>query len=519
MPSDSDKAIYKRYEAAKEGRGIWEETWQELSEFILPRKSVINTTPTPGEKRTKRLFDSTAIHANELLASAIQSTLTPSSALWFMGKVSNKKLMERQDVAVWCYDVAVAMWEAIKNSNFRSESFETFLDLPALGIGSLYADWDDELYFRSFFVGDFSIEEDAKGNVSAIYRESKITIRQAHELWEDKIPQHMKDKLNSSPDEEVDIVHAVMKRGTLGKFKTKKPIASYYLDVKTKSVIDEGGYDEMPYAIGRWSKVSGEKYGRGPGNTAIPDIRTLNRAKELILKKWNKDIDPPIDVPDEGISGQYKTFAGAINYVRPDLLGKIRQHEFNVNLNENQINVQELKLGINQIFLVDQLKLRDGPQKTAREVDELVDQMQRLIGPALSRQEIDLLKVMLMRVYGLMERRGKLPEKPDILKDEVFDVEFIGPLAKAQRQNEVASVDRWLAQTGGMAEINQNVLDIPNWDLIVRRYAELDGVPPDLINDEDTVKDNRNQRSEAQSQAEQKEMGMELVKGAMSGQG
>lgn len=503
--------IYKRFEAAKNGRGVWEDSWQELSEFILPRKATVQVKGTAGEKRTQRLFDSTAIHANELLASALQSTLTPSSSLWFMGKTKNKALMERKDVATWYYEVAVAMWMAIKNSNFRSESYETCLDLPALGIGCLYTDWNKGLTFRSYFVGDFSIEEDAYGNVTGVFRETTMTIRQAHELWGDQIPEHMKQKLEKNPDENVDIVHAVVPRGTLGVFATDKPVASYYLDVKTKKTIVEGGYDEMPYSVPRWSKVSGEKYGRGPGATAIPDVRTLNRAKELMLMKWNKDIDPPMDVPDEGISGQYRTFAGAINYVRPDLLGKIHQHGNSPNINENQINVQELKLGINQIFLVDQLKLGDGPQMTATEVNERIDEMQRMIGPAMSRMEIELLKPMLMRVYGLMSRNKQLPEKPQTLMDEPFDIEFIGPLAKAQRQNEVAAVDRWLGQIGAMAEMEPSVLDIPDTDEIVRRYAELDGVPVDLIMDKRQVEEARKAKAEAQQQQQMNEIGGEMV--------
>ena len=512
-------SMYKRFEASKRGIGIWEDQWQEESEFILPRKSTVQYKGTKGEKRTQRLFVSTAIHANHLLASAMQSTMTPSTSLWFMGEDEDEEIRNLDSVAQWYYDVSLIMWKEIKKSNFRSESFEVYLDLPALGNGCLFTDWGkDGLFFRTYFIGDYTIEEDEAGKVSGLFREATITVRQAHALWGDNIPDHMKVFLDKDPEHEVDIVHAVVKRGTLGSFKTNKPIGSFYLDKKTKSVIEEGGYDEMPYAVARWSKVSGEKYGRGQGDIAIPDIRTLNRAKELMLKKWNKDIDPPIDVPDEGISGQYKTYAGAINYVRPDLLGKISPHNPGVNLNENQINTQDLRNSIAQIFMIDQLKLREGPQKTAAEVNALVDEMQRLIGPALSRIETELLIPVLTRVFGLMDRRGMFPERPEELKGRKFNVAFIGPLAKAQRQNEVSSVDRWIGQIGAMAEVSPEVLDIPDFDGITRRYAELFGVAPDLVNDEDSVDETREIRAQQQEEAQQQEMIQQAVaKGGVGG--
>jgi len=57
---------------------IWWMEWQELADYILPRKNSIAVQRIPGYKRTQRLFDSTAPHDMELLASAIHGTLTPS---------------------------------------------------------------------------------------------------------------------------------------------------------------------------------------------------------------------------------------------------------------------------------------------------------------------------------------------------------------------------------------------------------------------------------------------------------
>jgi hypothetical protein len=44
------------------------------------------------------------------------------------------------------------------------------------------------------------------------------------------------------------------------------PVASIYIERKTKHVLQNGGFEEFPYAVPRWYKVAGEKYGRSPGH-------------------------------------------------------------------------------------------------------------------------------------------------------------------------------------------------------------------------------------------------------------
>ena len=73
---------FKRLEGLK-NRGNWESRWQAIEDYVLPRKAQITTVRSKGASRVGKLFDSTAIHANELLAASLQGTMSPSSALWF----------------------------------------------------------------------------------------------------------------------------------------------------------------------------------------------------------------------------------------------------------------------------------------------------------------------------------------------------------------------------------------------------------------------------------------------------
>jgi hypothetical protein len=55
------------------------------------------------------------------------------------------------------------------------------------------------------------------------------------------------------------------------------PVASIYLDEKEKHILDEGGFDEMPYMVSRWAKATGEIFGRSP---ACLRFQILNAARD-----------------------------------------------------------------------------------------------------------------------------------------------------------------------------------------------------------------------------------------------
>ena len=73
----------RRFKQLQTQRSNWENHWQELADYMLPRKADITRKRTQGDKRTERIFDGTAIHAVELLASSLHGMLTSPSTPWF----------------------------------------------------------------------------------------------------------------------------------------------------------------------------------------------------------------------------------------------------------------------------------------------------------------------------------------------------------------------------------------------------------------------------------------------------
>lgn len=496
--------LIKRYKRLKD-RGTWEETWQEITDYVLPRKSDVQVKRSPGEKRTNKLFDSTAIHSNELLAASLQGSLTNSSTTWVRLRARESGLNEIADVKFWLQDSATRMIQAFNRSNFNSEVHEHYLDLGSIGTGALFLEGNNGFVFKALFISEYYIEESSDGMVNAIFRVIEYTPRQAFEKWGKDIGEKLLEMYNTSPDKKITILHAILPRkdgDVQGKLKTNLPFASYYVDLKHKHLISEGGYHEFPVMVPRWTKVTGEKYGRSPSFTALPDIKTMNKAVELELKAWAKDIDPPFVGPDEGITGEFSLTPGTMNYVRFDLVDKVRPLESGHRYDVSRLKFDELKKSIRQIYFSDQLQLQSGPQMTATEVQVRFELMQRLLGPTLGRLESELLNPLINRAFQMMLRADEFLSPPKELEGQELDIEYVGPLARSQKLSEVQSIRDYVETIGGISGMKPDIVDNIDSDFIAIEVQRLLGVNPKVLMDKDDVKDLRDTRNQAQQTQE-----------------
>jgi len=253
--------------------------------------------------------------------------------------------------------------------------------------------------------------------------------------------------------------------------------------------------------VPRWSKVSGEKYGRGPGVMALPDIKVLDKATELELDAWAKAIDPPYKALDDGVVGDVDLRPNGVTVVRD--MDDLAVMESGARWDVNRIKLDEYRSSIRQTFFADQLELpAAGPQMTATEVQARFELMNRVLGPTLGRIETEFLNALINRAFMVMARKNALPEPPDGIDIQAIDVNYVGPLARAQRSSEVQVTQQWLEFIAGEAQLDPQVLDNVNFDAIAHEIGQWLNVPTKFLNDPNQVQAIRKQRAE-RAQAEQ----------------
>lgn len=492
--------IKKRLNSMQGVRGTWEDHWQEILDYVMPRKADIVTKRTRGEKRAEVLFDSTAITASNLLAASLQGTLTSPSLQWFHINIRNKQFNENREVQLWLEDSANKMYDVFNQSNFNTEVHELYLDLVTIGTGALFVEEDKKgfleggIHFSTLHIAEFYIQENTKGYVDTLYRKYKLTARQAvQEFGIDNVGQKITEAAKDKPDKMFNFIHAVEPledyERSMGKAETKLPFHSCHVCEEDKMVVRAGGYKEFPYLVPRWSKATGEIFGRSPSYNALPDIKTLNKAVEIGLRAWSKAIDPPLLVQDDGVIGRVRMTPGGITVVRNDAAVQPFQSGANFALTDMKEN--QLRQAIRQAYYSDQLQLQEGPQMTATEVQVRYELMQRLLGPTLGRFQSEFLNPLIERVFGIMYRADGFIDAPEIIIGQSIDVEYVGPLARSQRMEEAVAVERLYQLAMQVAQVDPNILQIINHDKAIRLRAELLGVPKTVLKGEDEVEAER----------------------------
>ena len=517
--------IKKRLDKLETDRSTWEDHWQEILDYVMPRKADITFIRSRGEKRTEVLFDSTAITANNLLAASLQGTLTSPSLPWFSLKLRDDDANKVRDVQIWLEDTARRMYAVFNESNFNTEVHEMYLDLCSVGTSAIFVEEANEgflkggLHFNTLHISEYFIQENVKGTVDTLYRKYKMTARQAvQEFGEKNIGTKIKEALKAKPDTQFNFIHAVEPtedyERAIGKAKTKLPFHSCHVCFEDKMVVRTGGYNEFPYLVPRWAKATGEIFGRSPSYNALPDIKTLNKAVEIGLKAWAKAIDPPLLVTDDGVIGRVRMTPAGITVVRSDTA--IKPLQIGSNWQITDLKENQLRTAIRQAYYSDQLQLQEGPQMTATEVQVRYELMQRLLGPTLGRFQTEFLNPLIERVFGIMMRSDALMPRPEAMGGLNMDIEYVGPLARSQRMEEAIAVERLYQLAMQVVQVDPTVMDVINHEQAIRMRATLLGVPKTVLRGEDEVAEIREQRAAAQQQAQEQAMAQQQADTALS---
>lgn len=513
QPDDAAIKLAKRLSKLEDERGQWEHHWQELATYILPRKADINVERTAGDKRMELVFDTTAIHASEILAASLHGMLTNPFSPWFDLRFRDEAMNQDDEAKEYLEEVTDLLHKAFQRSNFNEQIHELYYDLVVFGTGVCFVEEDEDfdIRFSTRHMKECFLVEDHKGRVDTVYRKFKQSLRAlADQFGEENIGDKWQIKLEKDPHEEVTVVHVVMPRTDrdADKIDAKNmPFASVYFDPDQKIILGESGFREMPYLTPRFLKSSFEKgYGRSPSMTALPDVKMINRMSEVTIKSAQKQTAPPLMVPDDGFILPVRTKPGGLNFYRSGSRDRIEPLQIGAN-NPLGLNLEEQRRqAIRAAYYVDQLIMGTGPQMTATEVVSRTETKMRLLGPVLGRATAELIQPCINRVFALMVRRGAFPQPPEILGDMDIEIEYVSPLARAQRQDDMQAILRMFEILSPAASIDPSVFDHIDFDGLVRHLLGVLHVPARVSQGEAEVIAKREERAEQQAaQAQQME--------------
>ena len=517
--TDLTKDLLKRFGKLVTQRQTWESHWQEVSDYMMPRKADVTKRRSPGDKRSELIFDSSPLHAVELLSASLHGMLTNPATPWFSLKFKNIDMLDEDAANEWLQDATEKMYEAFNRSNFQQEIFELYHDLITFGTAAMFIEEDEEdvVRFSTRHIGEVYISENNKGKVDTVFRKFKLTARACiQQFGEANVSKTTRGVAIKDPYEEVTILHVVHPRENYDprkKDNKNMPFRSCYIELDNKHEISQSGFNEFPYVVPRYLKASFEIYGRSPAMTALPDVKMLNEMSKTTIKAAQKQVDPPLLVPDDGFILPVRTVPGGLNFYRAGTRDRIEPLNIGAN-NPLGLNMEDQRrAAIRDAFYVNQLMMQNGPQMTATEVVQRNEEKMRLLGPVLGRLQSELLRPLIDRTFAILLRKKMFRPAPDFLAGKDIQIEYVSPLAKAQKSSELQSIMRAIEIFGSLSNVAP-VFDYVNIDNLVVHLAEIVGVPAKVLNSRAEVNAIRQQK---QQQAQQQQQLAQLQQIAQAG--
>ena len=513
--------LLRRFKELESQRQSYENTWDLITDYVLPHRGDFRSKKSPGQLRTRQLYDTTAVQANEFLAATLHGGLTNSLNRWFELKTKNPQVNANEDIKQFFETTTNIMYDIFNSpiTNFQSQNHELFLDLVAYGTACMYVDdiKGTGIRFKAVHLSELYIAEDKVGHIDTVFRKFKFSARQAAQFWgANKLSKQMVKALEKNPDQKFEILHCVKPNEDYDKFSlknTKLKYASFYVDLRGKHIIDRSGYHEMPYLIPRWAKVVGETYGRSPAWSAMADIKMLNVMSKTILIATEKQVEPPLLMSDDGVMMPLQTKPGGINFGGIDIDGRPRIQPLQINgrLDAGLKILDDRAKAVKNAYFIDPLffnQIKSGVSAT--EISQRQEEKLRLIGSQLGRIQAEYLGPLIQRVYGILSRNEAIPALSDeaakIVESSGFDIEYTAPLVKTQKSQDPIAFQRVLQSFAPLMNAKPDILDNVNTDRAFRQVAEILGVPLNMLNSSQEVEDIRKARAEQIAQQQQAQM-------------
>lgn len=537
MPQTVEAIIQER-NTLKTKREPWLQDWQDIADLMLPGQSDILSLRLPGTSRTRRtrqLYDSTAMWALDTFVAHLSTWVTNFGSRWFSLRM--RALRENQEAAAWLDEVAQIQYEEMiaDDAPITTAVHEAYRKYGGFGTGALYVDErpmdDPVLGFRGYQavalpISGYYIAENAGGRVDTLYRDVELTPHQAEQLFgRDNLHENIREALDEQSTGESarrfqphKFIHAVYPRRERDRERgdaANMPWASKWIDEKNRHEVQDGGYRWFPFMVYRWEKLAiHSPWGFGRGHLTLPESKTLQLIDKDMLRALPLSIMPPGWLVGESREtvNRVSLLPGALNPLAKG--GDFVPYHSGQRFDAAQLQIDERRNRVLRAFFIDQLQfLPPAEQRSQRTLGELMmrqRQFTRIMGPTFFRLLAEFLNPFIDVTFSLLLHAGALPDPPDVVIEAAMNnqgkinVDYLGPLARAQKDDEVDAILEGVEFLLRVSERLQDPLIIQNvaLDESMSEFLRARGFPDHLITDRRIMQE---AREEAQRQMEQRQ--------------
>jgi hypothetical protein len=523
--------VIKEQEREEQNAANFRNLYQEVADQMLPRENQIIGVRTPGEDKSKQIYDPTAMLDLQDMVSGLSAAFFPPGELAFGLTVKDRRLANVDSIKRYLALATQITHDELFASNFMLQLNETLSSLIGFGTGCLYSEWNLGLNFKDWDISFYTIKQNSAGLVDTLILKYPLTARQAvQEFGKDNIGEKVL-KAFGNPEtisKPFDFIHRVGPRGERNRKFTDSlnmPWESIYVNIEEQIVIkgidpkgidNEGGFDEFPYAVPRWKKSSNEKYGRGQGTIALSVSKELQQMHADFIECGNKWNNPPREILDTAVEGRVDVRPGASNRVTS--MGSIKALDEGLrgNFPITREMLEFVQGIIHRIFFKDVFApLADltGDRRTTLEIRERVKQAAKKLGAPLFRLQSELLTPNITRDVLLLIRNGVIPQPPVELQGQGFGIEYISELALAMRDQQSRAFMQFADLVTVLDPVFPGAKDIINIDRALPDIGFTFGLKVEHLSTREEIEEVRRVRAEQLAEQKALEAGQALAQG------
>jgi len=525
---EAHKNIIQTLSALRTDRLPFWRLWQELARFYLPKRYVALATDKERRLRDAKnpnIIDATGTTAARILAAGMMNGVTSPARPWFSLQVPGFMDDPQNEGKMWADEVTRRMQLVMSETNFYNALATLYLDLGVFGSAALLIYEDDNDVFRCFnpALGEYYFGQDDGLRVNQFAREFRYTVRQMVAKWgKENCSEAVQAAYTTGGarlQEEHTICHLIEPNDTDSTLPKVFKFRETYWEEKCTNgcVLAMNGFYSLPGVFPRWEVTANDSYGTSPGMDALGDVIQLQLETKRKAQGLDKMVRPPL-VADVQLQHQPTalvpdgiTYVAGINNV-----GVKPIYQVQIPIAELSADIQDVRSRIKEIFHNDLFNMISqlSTVRSATEIDARREEKLVLLGSVLERFENEALDPAVARIYQIMDRAGLIPEPPDSIQGMQLKIQYISILATAQQAVAAIPTERFVALIGQVAGAAPIALQIPNWDSLLRNYADAIGVKTRDLNTPQQVAELQ-QEQEKQIEAQQAQVtGKNLVDGA-----
>ena len=512
--------------------------YAELARYLKPTRSGWGFEKDTTNEFGRYIFDGEAISAKNKLSDGLFGYMVSPSINWLNISPRDQRARDDQKVQAYCRQIVQHLMDTFARSNFYQTVSEAIDDGVVFGSEVVNVEEDKKNkrpVYEALHLREVMFSENRAGEVDLLHREFEMTFRQLiEEFGESAIDDGDLKSAKDNMEKRCRVIHAVYPRNFPGdtdnavKIDIEKPYASVYLycgesiqgsdNQGARYVLREGGFDFKRFVAWRYKKSSGMTYGGSPGMDALFDVKMLNMQSKTMADVGQLAARPPMAAP-MGMKGNLRIQPGGISYYTgsdPRAVSPIMttiSYPFGIDTMERRSRIirDHFKTDFFMAVSQNQATSRD---RTATEIMEMKAESAAVFGSSIGCLQSDLLSPLVMLTIEIESAAGRMPPIPEGVDPEIVtDIEFIGPLAQAQRKYLVKQgIEQGLQSAFNMAQANPDLMMNINLNSAMRRLMIVNGFPPEELYDPQQVQQSQGQAQQARAQAQQEAMALEKAK-------